>query len=36
VVEHEWNVLINPLHSNMPKVTIAQVEPYHFNPRLLY
>jgi RES domain-containing protein len=34
VVEHEWNVLINPLHSDMPEVTIAPVEPYHFDPRL--
>jgi RES domain-containing protein len=29
VVEHEWNILINPLHPDMPHVTIAQVEPYH-------
>jgi hypothetical protein len=36
VVEHEGNVLIKPLHSDMPEVTIAQVEPYHFNPCLLH
>jgi RES domain-containing protein len=35
VVEHEWNVLINPLHSDMPHVTIAQVESYQFDARLL-
>ena len=36
VVEHEWNVLINPLHPDMPHITIAQVEPCHFDPRLLH
>jgi RES domain-containing protein len=35
VVAHAWNVLINPLHSDVPQVTIAQVEPYQFNGRLL-
>jgi RES domain-containing protein len=35
VVAHEWNVLINPLHSDMPHVTIAQVEPYRSDARLL-
>jgi RES domain-containing protein len=35
VVEHEWNVLINPLHPDTPHVTIAQVEPYQFDARLL-
>ena len=34
VVEHEWNVLINPIHPDMPHVTIAQVEPYRFDARL--
>jgi hypothetical protein len=31
---HEWNVLINPLHSDMPYVTIAELEPYQFGARL--
>ena len=35
VVEPEWNVLINPLHSDMPHVTITQVETYQFDARLL-
>ena len=34
VVQHEWNVLINPLHPDMPHIIIAQVEPYHFDSRL--
>lgn len=35
VVEYEWNVLINPLHSDMPHVTITEVATYQFNARLL-
>jgi RES domain-containing protein len=35
VVVQEYNVLINPLHPDMPQVTIAQVEPYQFDTRLL-
>jgi RES domain-containing protein len=35
VVAHEWNVLINPLHPDRSHVTIAQVEPYQFDARLL-
>jgi len=35
VVAHESNILINPLQSDMPHVTIAQVEPYQFDARLL-
>ena len=35
VVEDEWNVLINPLHPDLPHVTLAQVEPYRFDARLL-
>jgi len=35
VVAHEWNVLIKPLHSDMPHVTIRQVEPYQFDARVL-
>jgi RES domain-containing protein len=35
VVAQAGNVLINPLHPDMPHVTIGQVDPYHFDPRLL-
>ena len=35
VVEQEWNVLLNPLHPDMPHVTMPQVEPYQFDSRLL-
>jgi RES domain-containing protein len=28
VVAHEWNILINLLHPDMPYVTIAQIEAY--------
>jgi RES domain-containing protein len=34
-VAQEYNVLINPLHPDMPHLTIAQVEPYQFDARLL-
>ncbi len=35
VVEHEWNILINPGHPEMTQVKIIGVEPYHFDARLL-
>jgi RES domain-containing protein len=35
VVVQEHNVLINPRHPDMPYITIAQVEPYQFDARLL-
>ncbi|MDH3598898.1 MAG: RES family NAD+ phosphorylase [Candidatus Tectomicrobia bacterium] len=35
VVEHEWNMLINPGHPEMAQVNIAEVEPYPFDARLL-
>lgn len=35
VVKHEWNILLNPSHPDMPYVTIAQVEAYAFDTRLL-
>jgi len=34
VVEHEFNVLINPCHRAIDKVKILSVEPYRFDPRL--
>jgi RES domain-containing protein len=35
VVAQEYNVLLNPLHPDMSHVTIVQVDPYQFAPRLL-
>lgn len=35
VVAQEYNVLLNPLHPDMAQVTIVQVDPYQFDPRLL-
>ena len=34
VVEHEFNVLINPAHPDMRQVNIAIVQPYLFDARL--
>lgn len=34
VVEHEFNILINPLHPDMKHVLIFQVESYVFDRRL--
>jgi RES domain-containing protein len=35
VVDHEFNILINPLHSDMRYVSIFQVENYTFDKRLI-
>lgn len=35
VVEHEYNILINPLHPDMKHVSIAQIERYTVDKRLL-
>ena len=35
VVEHEYNVLINPAHVDAKKIKILKVEKYRFDPRLL-
>ena len=35
VVEGEYNILINPNHPDLQRVTIAYVEEYRFDPRLL-
>jgi len=35
VVENEYNILINPAHENMTLVTLAEVEKYTFDRRLL-
>jgi RES domain-containing protein len=34
VVEHEYNILINPLHPDMKHVSIAQIERYTVDKRL--
>ncbi|PIV83800.1 MAG: RES superfamily protein [Nitrospirae bacterium CG_4_10_14_3_um_filter_53_41] len=34
VVEHEYNILIDPGHPDMKSVSIQSVEPYHFDVRL--
>jgi RES domain-containing protein len=35
VVEQEYNILINPLHSEMPKVVLREVEALEFDKRLV-
>ncbi|UCH93162.1 MAG: RES family NAD+ phosphorylase [Candidatus Aminicenantes bacterium] len=35
VVEHEFNILINPLHPDMKHVTISRIENYSFDHRLI-
>jgi RES domain-containing protein len=35
VVEHEFNILINPLHPDMKQVSILQIENYTLDKRLL-
>ena len=35
VVEHEYNVLINPAHPDFSRVVLAEVEKYTFDKRLL-
>lgn len=35
VVEHEFNILINPLHPDMKHVAISHIEEYRFDVRLL-
>ncbi len=35
VVEHEYNILINPAHPDMRRVTIVDVQPYIFDNRLM-
>jgi len=35
VVEQEYNILINPLHSEMPKVVLREVEAFEFDKRLV-
>ncbi|MFQ5640666.1 MAG: RES family NAD+ phosphorylase [bacterium] len=35
VVEHEFNILINPLHPDMKLISIFQIEPYTLDKRLL-
>jgi RES domain-containing protein len=35
VVEQEYNILINPLHSEMPRVVLREVEAFEFDKRLV-
>jgi RES domain-containing protein len=35
VVEQEYNILINPLHSEMPRVVLREVEAFEFDKRLI-
>lgn len=35
VVEHEFNILINPLHPDMKHITVSHIEDYKFDDRLL-
>jgi RES domain-containing protein len=35
VVEHEFNILINPLHPDMKHMVISQIESYEFDNRLI-
>jgi RES domain-containing protein len=35
VVEQEYNILINPLHSEMPRVVLREVEAVEFDKRLV-
>jgi RES domain-containing protein len=35
VVEHEWNILVNPSHPDMKQVSISQTERFSLDARLL-
>jgi RES domain-containing protein len=35
VVEHEHNILINPVHDDMPRLKLAKVEPCELDERLV-
>lgn len=35
VVKQEYNILINPLHSEMPRVVLREVEAFEFDKRLV-
>ena len=35
VVEKEYNILVNPLHSEMPRVVLRDVEAFEFDKRLV-
>jgi RES domain-containing protein len=34
VVDHDWNVLLNPAHPDFSKVVIAEPIPFRFDPRM--
>ena len=33
-IEGEWNVLLNPLHSEFAKITVQPSKPFHFDKRM--
>jgi len=35
VVEYEYNILVNPLHQDLPRVKLAKVVPYKLDERLM-
>jgi len=35
VIAKEWNVILNPRHQHYQRLTIAALEPYHIDRRLL-
>jgi RES domain-containing protein len=34
LVPYAWNVLLNPLHAAIERVSISNIEPFRFDPRL--
>lgn len=35
IIPHETNYLLNPLHSDFPKIKIGKGQPFSFDPRLV-
>jgi RES domain-containing protein len=34
VIQHEWNVLLNPAHPEFPRIRLGRPEPFSYDPRL--
>jgi RES domain-containing protein len=34
VIPREWNVLLNPVHPDFPKIKLHEAEPFSFDPRM--
>lgn len=34
VIDDEWNILLNPAHSDFPKIRFRAPEPFHFDSRM--